>query len=99
MKKFLALCLTVALATGMVVGCGSKDEGKSGGSEDEKGGAVSAKVIDIDLTNEEYAFGIDKNQPELLEEVNAFIAEIKEDGTLDEICDKYFGGGKICGTG
>lgn len=94
MKKFLALCLTVALATGMVVGCGSKDEGKSGGSEDEKGGAVSAKVIDIDLTNEEYAFGIDKNQPELLEEVNAFIAEIKEDGTLDEVCDKYFGGGE-----
>ncbi|MCU6747450.1 MULTISPECIES: transporter substrate-binding domain-containing protein [Lachnospiraceae] len=94
MKKFLALCLTAALVTGMAVGCGSKEEGKENSSDDAKGGAVSAKVIDVDLTNEEYAFGVDKNQPELLEEVNAFIAEIKEDGTLDEICDKYFGGGE-----
>ena len=53
--------------------------------------AKTAKVIDIDLTDEEYAFGVDKNQPELLEQVNAFISKIKEDGTLDEICDKYFG--------
>ena len=42
----------------------------------------------------EYAFGIDKDQPELVEQVNAFIKEVKEDGTLDEICDKYFGGGE-----
>ena len=48
----------------------------------------------MDLTNEEYAFGIDKTQPELLEQVNAFIAKIQEDGTLDEIFDKYFGGGE-----
>ena len=46
------------------------------------------------LPNEEYAFGIDKDQPELVEQVNAFIKEVKEDGTLDEICDKYFGGGE-----
>ena len=42
-------------------------------------------MIDVDLTNEEYAFGIDKDQPELVEQVNAFIKEVKEDGTLDEI--------------
>lgn len=52
------------------------------------------KVIDIDLTDEEYAFGVDKDQPELLEQVNAFVKEIKEDGTLDAICEKYFGGGE-----
>ncbi len=52
------------------------------------------KVIDIDLTNEEYAFGVDKEQPELLDEVNDFIASIKEDGTLDEICNKYFSDGE-----
>ena len=55
---------------------------------------VTAKVIDIDLTNEEYAFGVDKEQPELLDEVNDFIASIKEDGTLDEICNKYFSDGE-----
>ena len=52
------------------------------------------KVIDIPLTEEEYAFGVDKDQPELLEQANAFIAKIKEDGTFDEICNKYFGDGE-----
>ena len=66
----------------MLAGCGSKNE------------TVTAKVIDIDLTNEEYAFGVDKNQPELLEKTNEFIAKIKSDGTLDEICKKYFSDGE-----
>ena len=70
-------------------------EAKKTVKEEDKGSsAKTAKVIDVDLTNEEYAFGIDKDQPELVEQVNAFIKEVKEDGTLDEICDKYFGGGE-----
>lgn len=89
MKKFLAVCLTAALTAGMIVGCGSG----SGKDNDSGSGAVTAKVIDIDLTNEEYAFGVDKSQPELLDQVNEFVDKIKEDGTLDEICEKYFGGG------
>lgn len=90
MKKLLAVCLTAALSVGMLAGCGSNDEKKS----DSEGEARTAEVIDVDLTEEEYAFGVDKTQPELLEQVNAFIGQIKEDGTLDEICDKYFGGGE-----
>ena len=82
MKKFLSVFLTAALAVSMLAGCGSKGE------------TVTAKVIDIDLTNEEYAFGVDKTQPELLEKTNAFIEKIKGDGTLDKICDKYFGSGE-----
>ncbi len=56
--------------------------------------AKRAKVIDIPLTQEEYAFGVDKSQPELLEKVNEFISKIKADGTLEKINDKYFGGGE-----
>ncbi len=95
MKKILAVVLTAALTVGMIAGCGSSggDSGKSGSGSDESG-AKTAKVIDVDLTNEEYAFGVDRSQPELLEQVNAFIAKIQEDGTLDEIFDKYFGGGE-----
>ena len=74
--------MSAALAASMLVGCGGNNE------------KVTAKVIDIDLTNEEYAFGVDKEQPELLDEVNDFIASIKEDGTLDEICNKYFSDGE-----
>ena len=33
-----------------------------------------------DLTEEDYAFGVDKAQPELLTKVNAFIKKIKENG-------------------
>ena len=80
MKKLLVLGLSLVLAMSALVGCGSKE-------------AVTAKVIDIELTNEEYAFGVDKTQPELLEKTNAFIAEIKANGTFDEICNKYFGDG------
>ena len=60
------------------------------------GGSASnpvLKVIDIPLTSEEYAFGVDKTQPELLASVNAFIAEIQENGKFDEICNNYFGDG------
>lgn len=54
----------------------------------------AVKVIDIELTDEEYAFGVDKAQPELLEKVNTFIAQIKGDGTFETICNKYFGDGE-----
>ena len=81
MKKFIKI-MALALAVVMMVSCFAACGSSNG-----------VKVIDIKLTNEEYAFGVDKNQPELLKQVNDFIAEIKENGTFDEICDKYFGGG------
>lgn len=92
MKKLLAAALCAVLAVGMLAGCGSRDDGKDDSGRGSS--AKTAKVIEIDLTDEEYAFGVDKDQPELLEKVNTFINQIKEDGTLDEICDKYFGGGE-----
>ena len=47
------------------------------------------KIIDIALTTEEYAYGVDKNQPELLASVNEILAEIEANGTLAAIFDKY----------
>lgn len=76
-----------------VTACGGDKEKAEGGSADKES-AQGVKTIEIDLTNEEYAFGVDKTQPELLEQVNAFIAKIKEDGTLDEICEKFFANGE-----
>ena len=87
MKKIIVLCMTLVL-TITAFGCGNK--GESGSAE----AADAVKVVEIDLTNEEYAFGVDKDQPELLEQVNQFIAKIQEDGTLDEIFNKYFGDGE-----
>ena len=47
------------------------------------------KVIDVALTEEEYAFGVDKAQPKLLAEVNVLLAEMKLNGKLDEIVTAY----------
>lgn len=80
MKKLLAMALCLVLAVSCLTGCGSK-------------ASKTVKVIDIELTQEEYAYGVDKAQPELLTQVNAFIAEIKANGQFDEICNKYFGDG------
>ncbi len=79
MKRILALVLAALMAVLTLAACGAD--------------ADVVKVIDIDLTEEEYAFGVDKTQPELLTKVNEIIAEIKENGKFDEICNKYFGDG------
>lgn len=90
MKKILALGMAMLMAMSLLAGCSSNTDGTADGGDSKE----AVKVIDIDLTNELYAFGVDKDQPELLEQVNAFVAKIKEDGTLDDICEKYFGGGE-----
>ena len=91
MKKLTSVLLVAACALSLVAcgGSGDKKDSSKGGSSSK-----TAKVIDIDLTNEEYAFGVDKTQPEPPPKTNAFIEKIKGDGTLDKICDKYFGSGE-----
>ena len=81
MKKFLAIALA-ALMLFALAACGGNTQPTE-----------VVKIVDINLTEEEYAFGVDKNQPELLEDVNEFIDKIMADGTFDEICNKYFGDG------
>ncbi|MBQ2729759.1 MAG: transporter substrate-binding domain-containing protein [Clostridia bacterium] len=84
MKKFISiiLALTLLAVPACLISCGNEKD------------TEATKVIDINLTEEDYAFGVDKAQPELLEAVNAFVKKIKGDGTLEEICDKYFSGGE-----
>lgn len=89
LKTTVAALLAVIMAVA-VTACGTTDDTASGGDASAK---ATAKVIDINLTDEDYAFGVDKNQPELLEQINAFIKEIKDSGKFEEICNKYFGDG------
>lgn len=91
MKKLVSLLLVAVLALSMAA-CGNTDSNEKDG--DENKGPVTAEVVEYDLTEELYAFGVDKTQPELLEKVNAFVKKIKEDGTLEAICEKYFEGGE-----
>lgn len=75
MKKIISLLLVVAMLATLCCSCGGSDE---------------AKVVAIDLTTEEYAFGVDKNNADLLQKTNEFIDKIMKDGTFDDICNRYF---------
>lgn len=94
--KIMSVLLAVAVVAVSFAACSDSTDDAS----NTNGGAdtQAVKVIDINLSDEEYAFGVDKNQPELMEEANTLIAEIKADGTLDEICNRYFGGGTPVGV-
>ena len=83
MKKLIALILVAAMAISACVlfaSCGEQD-------------AVKVKVIDIALSEEAYAFAVNKGNTELQSSVNAYLAKIKADGTFDAIMNKYFGDG------
>ena len=87
MKKFtkvLALVLALACIAAAFAGCGNKDNENT---------SKAAKVIDIQLTSEEYAFAVNPNDAELLTKVNEFLTEIQSNGQFDEICNHYFGDG------
>lgn len=100
MKKIFAMGLAVVMTAITVCGCGSTEGGQGDGNSASSGSVAedtakqAVKVIDVDLTSEEYAFGVDKNQPELLKSINEFIAEIRENGKFEEICNRYFGDGE-----
>ena len=83
MKKVLSLLLAVLMlfsAVSALTSCG-------GDAKDV------AKVINIALSEEEYAFAVAKDDAELLDAANAFMKKIKDNGKFDEICNNYFGDG------
>lgn len=88
MMKVLSVVLALVLIVGCFAACGDANDTSK----------AKVRVIDINLTEEQYAYGVDKNQPELLEKVNAFITEIKNNGKFDAICDAYFGDGEKNGV-
>ena len=82
MKKILSLILALTLSCGMIfalISCGTPDP--------------VVKVVDIELSTEEYAFCVNQNDTELKNKVNAFLTKIKNDGTFASICNNYFGDG------
>ncbi len=86
MKKILSVLLAALMLTCLLASCGGASS------------APALKVIDIPLTNEEYAFAVAKGDAELLASVNSFLAEIKANGKFDEIVNKYFGDGTPTGV-
>ena len=75
MKKILSLVLALLMLASVMVACGKTGD--------------SVKVINIKLTEEEYAFAVQKGDTELLGKLNAFMTKIKGNGQFDEIINKY----------
>ena len=47
------------------------------------------KILDTQYANEDYAAAVSKKNPELTEALNKALQELKDDGTVQEILDKY----------
>lgn len=47
------------------------------------------KVLDEPFTEEDYAIAVKKGNTELVEKINGALTELKEDGTIQSIIDKY----------
>ncbi|MBQ4509163.1 MAG: transporter substrate-binding domain-containing protein [Clostridia bacterium] len=75
-KKAVAVIMCILMLSCLLISC---IDNKS-----------ALKCIEIQLTSEHYAYGVNKNDNELLNAANELLAEIKSDGTLDEIINKYF---------
>ena len=83
MKKILSIALALVMMLSCIAAFASCKQ------PEEKG----VKVIEIKLTEEEYAFAVQKGNTELLNQLNDFMAEIKANGQFNEIVNKYFGDG------
>lgn len=97
MKKLIAKGLVLVMTAMTLCACGSDDSQNPVATEEPKKADI-VKIIDAELTDEQYAFGVDKDQPELLTSVNDYIKEIQSNGKFDEICNKYFGSGEPTGV-
>jgi len=93
-KKILAVVLAALLACAVFAGCSKDNDTKT----DDTAKTEKVKVIDIDLSDEQYALGVNKDNEELLTKTNEFIGKIMNDGTFDEICNHYFGDGEPAGV-
>ena len=47
------------------------------------------KILDTEYITEDYAIAVAKENTELLEKINNAMAELKADGTIDKIINKY----------
>ena len=79
MKKVITLLLALVMCFACIsLPACSQDDGDK------------VKLINISLTEEQYAFAMKGDNSELQASFNDYLAEIKDDGTFDAIMAKYF---------
>ncbi|MBE7059297.1 MAG: transporter substrate-binding domain-containing protein [Ruminococcaceae bacterium] len=91
MKKLLAILLVLSTAL-CFAACGNKQDANQGADSSASNGKVQLKILDTEYTDEDYAICVAKENEELLEKINAALAELTEEGTADKIVNKYISG-------
>ena len=86
MKKIITLIIALTMTFGMALSLASCVN--TGDNSD----ADLVKVVDVKLTDEEYAFVTKKDNTALVNDFNAFLEEIKENGKFDALVSTYFEG-------
>ena len=76
MKKIFAMMLALAMLLSLAA-CGQKK--------------VTLEILDTEYAIEDYAIAVNKNNTELLEQVDKALQELIADGTVQKIVDKYIG--------
>ncbi|WP_026657116.1 ABC transporter substrate-binding protein [Butyrivibrio sp. AC2005] len=90
-KRLISAIAILTILVAMTASCSKGSGGVVGSDAEDTGDALV--VIDINLTDEDYGIGVNKNKPELLEKINTFIEEGFKNGKYEEITGHYFGGG------
>ena len=76
--KGLSMALVMVLAVACLSACG--------------GNKVTLKILDTEYAVEDYAICVAKENTDLLDKINAALAELQADGTAQAIVDKYIQG-------
>ena len=76
MTKVISLALALVMCLALCA-CGSKKE-------------ASYKMLDEKVSTEQYGIGFKKGNTELRDKVQSTLEEMAEDGTLQEVSEKWF---------
>lgn len=87
MKKIITLILAALMVVTCFAGCAKENPTENNSSKTK---AATVKLIDVQLTDEQYAFAVNPNDADLLKAADELLTEIKANGTFDTIIAKYF---------
>lgn len=91
MKKFLALLMAVIMVFAFAAcnaGNDNQNDAADATGNEEQQTSYDNLAVALELTSEEYGIGFRKGS-DLTAEVNSIIAELREDGTLTALAEKY----------
>ncbi len=78
MKRILAFVLATLMLSTLLISCAAEKK--------------TLKILDTEYAVEDYAICVSKDNEELLGKIDAALTELKNDGTIKKIVDKYISG-------